>query len=114
MKKIVLLIFMFSTLILYLDDALSSQNSISDFWNLILVSWECEVPISEKETHVWDFDLSTNLVTLLNRIDEDLQILESGRYLFSHTLNTLKIEAVSHTYYFENETLFLSNNAENF
>jgi hypothetical protein len=56
MKKIVLLIFMFSTLILYLDDALSSQNSISDFWNLKPVSWECEIHISEKGAHVWDFE----------------------------------------------------------
>jgi hypothetical protein len=100
-------------LILCEDDALSSQNSISGFWNLIPVSCECEVPISEKETHVWDFDLSTNLVTVLNSIDEGLQILESGRDLFLRTLNIFKIEAVSHTYYFENEPLFLTKNAEN-
>lgn len=111
MKKWILLIFIFTiSLACSNDDA--ANDPMNGIWNLVTVSCECEIPIFEKGTHVWDFDLSTNQLTVVNTIEEDLQILDTGMYSFSRSGSTITIQNVTYDYYFQDAKLYLGDAPE--
>ncbi|TGV04144.1 hypothetical protein [Flavivirga rizhaonensis] len=113
MKKMILL-FAFIGLISSCsnDDDNTNKDTLNGTWNLIDVTCECKPVDFQKGEHVWNFDLSNNKINVVNNPDENLQILDTGSYVFSLKEGKITILSVEYDYYFKNGKLFLSDHPE--
>ncbi|MDC8003423.1 hypothetical protein POV27_05135 [Aureisphaera galaxeae] len=112
MKKIFLPILVLMVFFSCKEDDTSETNSLQGRWNLINVTCECPPVDFQIGEHVWTFNVVDNNVRVVNNPDEDLQILETGNYDFSLTDNTITILSVPYDYFFEGETLFITDQPE--
>lgn len=87
-------------------------NSLNGKWNLIDVTCECAPTDFEMGDHQWAFNLIENEVTVLNVVEGDLQILETGTYDFKIKRKKITILDVEYDYYFEDKFLFLADEPE--
>ncbi|MDO5978174.1 hypothetical protein [Flavivirga spongiicola] len=110
MKKIALLF----ALIGFISSCSSDNNtdSLNGIWHLIDVTCECAPVDFQKGEHIWNFNLSSNQVSVVNNPDEPLQILDTGSHNFSLKKGKITILSVEYDYYFKNGNLFLSDHPE--
>ena len=89
-----------------------NTSKLDGEWTLIQVSCECYDPEFDSTAHVWCFDSSNDKVTVVNKIENNLQILPDGVHKIELTKDKVKIQSVNYDCFFENNFLFLSGHPE--
>ncbi|GAA3617047.1 hypothetical protein Q4Q39_00560 [Flavivirga amylovorans] len=112
MKKIILIFALIGFMSSCSNDDEPNKNTLNGTWHLIDVTCECSPVDFQKGEHVWNFNLSNNKITVVNNPDENLQILDTGSYLFSLKEGKITILSVEYDYYFKDGNLFLSDHPE--
>ncbi|WP_204347031.1 hypothetical protein [Psychroserpens algicola] len=116
MKKTLFLIFVIGFLSSCNNTDESSNtitNELNGEWNLVAVSCFCEPIHLEAGDHIWTFNLSANMLNILNNVTEDLHTIpDTGVYEISFSENTVTLLDVEYDYYFENDRLYLANQPE--
>ena len=87
----------------------NTEVELNRTWNLIHVTCLCEPGNYEVGDHVWTFKLAENELEVINNVEDDLQILETGTYSLVQTETTLTVDGRTFEYYFENDTLYLED-----
>lgn len=87
-----------------------TTNELNGQWNLIAVSCLCEPVNLTKGEILWNFDIVTSKLTVVNNVTESLQtILKTGTYDITVTNDKVTIQTVEYDYYFENGKLYLAD-----
>lgn len=88
------------------------DDKINGKWNLIDVTCECEPVDFRVGDHIWQFDINNNALEVDNKIDQNLQILETGSYDVAISEAVITILSVEYSYHFEDGSLFLGDHPE--